>query len=324
MKSIDEDIKQGQLKNIYLLYGDERYLLLQYRDKIIDALGLSDDTMNFSRFEGEKLSSAEIIDLAETLPFFADRRLILIENSSFFETTDDALCDYLGQMPETTCLLFCEKKADKRSRMYKAVTKYGRAVDFQRLDPNMLQKWVYGRLKREHKMMTGAAYELFLSRTGNDMALITMELEKLLAYTGERSEITEADVEMMTSVQLEDKVFEMIDAISSKDKQKALELYYDLLALKVAPVKTLSLIARHYKILVDIKSMLIARKRDTEMAAVVGVKPFFVKKYISQCQKVPLSELEDTLQEIADLDLSFKTGNLSDQLAVELFILKHA
>ena len=87
MKTIDEDIKSGQLKHVYLLFGDERYLLLQYRDKLINALTGREDTMNFTRFEGEETDSAEVVDLAEKLPFFSDKRLLLIENSSFFKDT---------------------------------------------------------------------------------------------------------------------------------------------------------------------------------------------------------------------------------------------
>ena len=80
MKTIDNDIKTGQFKQIYLLYGEEQYLIRQYRDKLKHALAADDDTMNFSAFSGSDINQKEIIDLAETLPFFADRRLILIED----------------------------------------------------------------------------------------------------------------------------------------------------------------------------------------------------------------------------------------------------
>ena len=85
MKTIDNDIKTGQFKQIYLLYGEEQYLIRQYRDKLKHALAADDDTMNFSAFSGSDINQKEIIDLAETLPFFADRRLILIEDSGLFK-----------------------------------------------------------------------------------------------------------------------------------------------------------------------------------------------------------------------------------------------
>ena len=100
MKTIDEHIKTGQFKNAYLLYGDEDYLKKQYRDKLIKALLSEGDTMNFAKFEGKDISVGEVIDLAETLPFFADRRVILISDSGFFK--DRRFCG--GQRDESGIL----------------------------------------------------------------------------------------------------------------------------------------------------------------------------------------------------------------------------
>ena len=91
MKTIDEDIKSGQFKKIYLLYGDEAYLKKQYKDKLKKALVQPDDTMNFTAYEGKDTNPKEVIDLSETLPFFADRRVILIENSGFFKGSCEEL-----------------------------------------------------------------------------------------------------------------------------------------------------------------------------------------------------------------------------------------
>lgn len=96
MKTIDNDIKTGQFKQIYLLYGEEQYLIRQYRDKLKHALAADDDTMNFSAFSGSDINQKEIIDLAETLPFFADRRLILIEDSGLFKKSAEELADYMS------------------------------------------------------------------------------------------------------------------------------------------------------------------------------------------------------------------------------------
>ena len=100
MKTIDEDIKSGQFKKIYLLYGDEAYLKKQYKDKLKKALVQPDDTMNFTAYEGKDTNPKEVIDLSETLPFFADRRVILIENSGFFKSSQEELADFIKNMPD--------------------------------------------------------------------------------------------------------------------------------------------------------------------------------------------------------------------------------
>ena len=102
MKTIDNDIKMGQLKNVYLLYGTEDYLKRQYRDKLKHALVEPDDTMNFSAYEGKDINPKELIDLSETLPFFKEKRMILVENSGFFKNSCDDLAEYMSQVPEST------------------------------------------------------------------------------------------------------------------------------------------------------------------------------------------------------------------------------
>ena len=125
MKTIDEDIKSGQFKKIYLLYGDEAYLKKQYKDKLKKALVQPDDTMNFTAYEGKDTNPKEVIDLSETLPFFADRRVILIENSGFFKSSQEELADFIKNMPDYLIFVFVESEVDKRNKVYKAVSTAG-------------------------------------------------------------------------------------------------------------------------------------------------------------------------------------------------------
>lgn len=324
MKRIDSDIKNNEIKNAYLLYGPERYLLLQYRNKLVDAITGFDDTMNFARFEGENTTVEEIIDLAETLPFFSEKRCILIENSPFASDPPDKLLDYLKQIPETTYLIFCEKEIRKKSRFYNAVDKNGTVVEFVNVDDRTMRAWINQKLRTDKKVMSSQVLEYFLSLTGNDMAYISMEYEKVISYTGEREEIKTEDIDAVCSVQIEDKIFEMIDAITVHNEKKAFDLYYDLLALKVAPVKILVLLARNYRILLIVKSMNAQGASKYDIASTAGIRDFTVQKYAAQARDYSVSELQSIIEEISDLDYAFKSGNLSEQISVELFIIKHA
>lgn len=160
MKTIDNDIKNGQIKKAYLLYGEESYLIRQYRDKLKRAIVSEEDTMNFSAFAGEEVNQKEIIDLAETLPFFAERRLILIEDSGLFKKSGigDELAEYFSDMPETTYFVFVEDTIDKRSKIFKALGKVGNAIEFKKQTDEILARWVGSRIRKEGKGMTQAAY----------------------------------------------------------------------------------------------------------------------------------------------------------------------
>ena len=97
MKQINEDIRQNKFRQVYLLYGEERYLRRQYREKLRKALCEGCDTMNIHSFEGKDISVGEIIDLAETLPFFGDRRVIFVTGSGLFKSGGEKMAEYLGK-----------------------------------------------------------------------------------------------------------------------------------------------------------------------------------------------------------------------------------
>ncbi len=324
MKTIDNDIKMGQLKNVYLLYGTEDYLKRQYRDRLKHALVEPDDTMNFSAYEGKDINPKELIDLSETLPFFKEKRMILVENSGFFKNSCDDLAEYMSQVPESTCFVFVEEEVDKRSKLFKAASRAGSAVEFETPKEDMLIRWILGRIQREGKKITQSVMQLFLSKTGSDMENIDKELEKLICYTLDKTEISEADVEAICTGQTENKIFEMIDAISAKNQKKALDLYYDLLALKEAPMRILFLIARQFQNLLLIKSMSAKGYPAVSIAKTAGMPSFAVQKNLRQAGAFKINQLKEAIEDCGQAEEDVKTGRMADQLAVELLIVKYS
>ncbi len=324
MKTIDNDIKMGQLKNVYLLYGTEDYLKRQYRDKLKHALVEPDDTMNFSAYEGKDINPKELIDLSETLPFFKEKRMILVENSGFFKNSCDDLAEYMSQVPESTCFVFVEEEVDKRSKLFKAASRAGSAVEFENPKEDMLVRWILGRIQREGKKITQSVMQLFLSKTGSDMENIDKELEKLICYTLDKTEISAADVEAICTGQTENKIFEMIDAISARNQKKALDLYYDLLALKEAPMRILFLIARQFQNLLLIKSMSAKGYPAVSIAKTAGMPSFAVQKNLRQAGAFKINQLKDAIEDCGQAEEDVKTGRMADQLAVELLIVKYS
>ena len=314
----------GQLKNVYLLYGTEDYLKRQYRDKLKHALVEPDDTMNFSAYEGKDINPKELIDLSETLPFFKEKRMILVENSGFFKNSCDDLAEYMGQVPESTCFVFVEEEVDKRSKLFKAASRAGSAVEFETPKEDMLIRWILGRIQREGKKITQSVMQLFLSKTGSDMENIDKELEKLICYTLDKTEISAADVEAICTGQTENKIFEMIDAISAKNQKKALDLYYDLLALKEAPMRILFLIARQFQNLLLIKSMSAKGYPAVSIAKTAGMPSFAVQKNLRQAGAFKINQLKEAIEDCGQAEEDVKTGRMADQLAVELLIVKYS
>ena len=324
MKSLNEDLKSGQLNRIYLLYGEEAYLKKQYRDKLRNAIISPDDTMNYSYYEGKNTNVKEVIDLAETLPFFAERRLIIMENTGFFKNATPELADYIKEMPETTAMVFVESEVDKRGKLYKAVQSKGRAVELGRQDENALLRWIAGNVKREGKQIAESTIRYFLTKVGTDMENIQKELEKLFCYALEEDVITVEQVEEICTTQITNQIFDMVNAVADKKQKLALDYYYDLLALKEPPMRILFLLARQFKLLLEVKELERGGHQRKEIAAKTGLHPFVVGKYQEQAKSFRKDELREIIEFSVDIEESVKTGRLTDLLGTELFIMKYS
>ena len=294
MKNIQEDIKTGNFKQAYLLYGEEAYLKQQYKHKLVQALNPEDDTMNFNHYEGRNIDVKELIDLCETMPFFADRRVVLLEDTGFFKNKCDELADYMKELPDYLCLIFVENEVDKRNRMYKAVKAAGRIGEFVQQDEKTLMRWAAGLLKKEGKMITQRDMELLLTMTGVDMGNLRMELEKIISYTGDRDVVTGEDIQQVCTTQTQNKIFDMVRAVTEKNQKRALDLYYDLLTLKEPPMRILFLLAKQFRQLLLVKEYAEEGIPQPVMTCMEAEK--MVIPYIND--QLSVTELEDFIEHI--------------------------
>ncbi len=321
MKQIAEDIKNGTFRQAYLLYGEERFLRRQYREKLRAALCADGDDMNVHFYEGRNVPVGEIIDLAETLPFLAERRVIFLSDSGLFKAGGEQMATYLAAPNETTFFVFSESEVDKRSKLYKTVQSKGHAAEFSAQDENTLKRWIAGLLAREGKKISEGTAQLLLSKTGTDMDNIRMELEKLCCYCMDRDVITAEDVESICTTRVSSHIFDMINAISEKQQKKALELYYDLLALKEPPMRILFLIARQCNILLQVRELKAKGYDNRTIGSKIGLPPFVVQKNLNQASKFKTATLRDAVTQCVEAEEAVKQGRMNDRLSVEILIL---
>lgn len=323
MQRLVQDIKTGQLNHIYLLYGEEAYLRRQYRDKLREAI-IGDDNMNYHYFEGKNISIGEVIDQAETLPFFAERRLIVLENSGFLKSGGEQLAEYLTAPAQTTYFLFVETQIDKRSKLYKAISSKGCSVEFAIQDESTLKRWILGMMKKENKKISERSLDFLLEKTGTDMENIRKETEKLFCYCLDREIITEKDIEEICTKRIGNHIFDMVSAIADRKQEKALELYYELLAQKEPPMRILFLIARQFNLLLQVKELREKGYQNKVIGEKVGLPGFIAGKYVTQASRFSKEELRDALEACVDAEESIKTGRMNDNMSVEILIIKYS
>ena len=191
-------------------------------------------------------------------------------------------------------------------------------------DENTLRRWVQSLVKKEHKTMAAGDIAYFINKVGTDMENITKEMEKLVCYAIDRDTLTREDVDAVCVTQITSHIFEMINAAADKNQRKALDLYYELLALKEPPMRILFLLTREYRILFHVKALLKQGYLRKEIASKAGVHPFAAGRYMDQAKRFRTEELREIVEEGADIEQRVKTGLMTDHLAVELFLVKHS
>ena len=200
---LNKELKEGSFRRVYLLCGEQAYLRLQNRDRLRAALLGDGDEMNVSVYTGMDVTAREVIDEAQTLPFFADRRVILLENSVFFSkkasVESDALADFIPQIPESASLVFVEESPDKRRKLYKAIQKHGFVLNCEDVTPQMLGRWTQGLFKKAGLAIDGPTLNRFLETVGEDMMNIVSESDKLIAYCMGRDHVTAEDISAVCS-----------------------------------------------------------------------------------------------------------------------------
>ncbi len=321
METIKAHLRERTYSPTYLLYGSEAYLKRLYREQFRKGLLGDDDGMNYSYFEGKEASPGNIMEMAETLPFFADKRLVVIENSGLFKN-QSPLADFLPTIPETTHLIFMEDEqgVDKRNRLYKAVAKLGTVAHVTVPDTRALTQWVASTLAKSDKKVTSQTAHYFVERVGTDMERLSTEMEKLVCYAMEREVIATTDVDAVCTVHISNEIFQMVDAVATGKKANALKLYHNLLALRERPMGVLFLLVRQFNALLQIMDL--PSSNNADVASKIGVPPFVVNKYRAQAKRFTADELRQILDDCASIEADVKLGRMEESLAVELLILR--
>lgn len=324
MNTIDSHINSRDFKKAYIIFGEEKYLTLEYEKKLREAIVPKEaELMNLSVFEG--ISDANsVAEAAETMPFFNDYRLIVIKNSGILKTGNKELTEgiskILNNSPETTIFLFCGEEVDKRNSLYKLVKKIGYVWEIKYLKNNELTKWL---ISQSDNRLSQSSAAYLVDCVGNSMEALSTELNKAMVYSG-KDKITNEIIDKVCSKSPEVNMFNMIDALGAKNSAKALDIYNNMLIAKESPLAVLAMISRQFKYILQCKYMLKKNYTKSQIAFELSLRDFAADKYIRQSNNFTISRLMEALKDCADLDVRFKQGLISDKLGVEMIILKYS
>lgn len=322
-KKLNQAIEEK--KRLYLLYGQEQYIIDKYVDIIIQ---------NFLREEEKDLNLEvqatlpkdiyELINQLNTLPFMSEYRVVVLKDTGIFEHKDkdalDKLLEKMQDLPETTVLIVKEKKVDKKRKLYKFFQTKGIVEEQNFLTEEQIIRYIQKWFRREERSIQEKAIRELINRVGTELTALLMECEKLVALA--EGEVTVAMVKALVMENSEISIFQLTDALARKDRNTAMEYYHQLLKNRESLVYILAVISKQIRQLCQIKAMQAARASSDEITRSLSLHPFVVKKLMTQARTFNTRELNHLLKELVQLEWDFKRGKADLETGLELMVVR--
>ncbi len=305
---------------VYLLYGTKDFEI----EEEIKKLSKGIDEMNISKYDLNNDMLSLALEDAKTMSLFGDKKLVIVDNANMFtgSTSKDSelIEEYLNHINENTTLVLIvhNDKLDTRKKITKLIKKVGKVQEFNdELDTTSLVRRLFKDYNIDYKTI-----QLFIDRVGNNPLIIQSEINKIKIYKDNDKNITEEDILNLTAKLIEIDIFKLIDYIVRKNKEKALELYYEMLKMNEEPIKIVVILANQFRIMYQSKELLKKGYSEKDIANTLKIHPYRVKLAIQNSRNYTSDILLKNLNALADIDIGIKTGTINKDLALELFILK--
>lgn len=303
---------------IYILYGEDEFLLNEYVKKIKKAFGSIQLGVNYIQIDESNVSN--IISDIETPAFGFEKKLIIAKDTGLFKkknTTSERITEYLKEteIPDVE-LIFIEKDIEKNS-LFNLVQKIGKVEEFKEQKLPQLISKVVSLTKAYDIIIKENVAQYFIECVGTNMSDIVNELRKLIEYAGKGNEITRDAIDNLSIKKSESIIFELTDSLGKKNITEALNVLNNLIYAKEPVQKILVMLYNHFKKLYIIKLAKEQRRSSLEILKLKPNQMFLVKKYEEQAGRFSKVYLEMILKEIIKLDNLSKSGLVDINIGLE-------
>ena len=319
--------------NIITVYGEVPDLVEKKSSEMINKyLQTEKDDFNFIKFNLYETEITPIIEETLTMPFFSDKKAILVKNAYVFtgekvtkelNQNTDQLIEFLEKYDGDNLIIFevYQNKLDERKKLTKALKKNGQLKKVEQMSEEEIKKWIQSKLNENYKDIKQDALNLFIELTGVNFNIVSQELDKLMLFLGDRPTINKDDVHQIINRSLEQNVFLLTEYIQKRQKNKAIQLVKDLINMKEEPIKLLALITSNYRLYYQCKILNKKGYSGQQIAKTVNVHPYRVKLALGQVRHYQLEDLLNIINSCAETDYKLKSSYMDKHLILELFIL---
>lgn len=335
IENLEKDLKEGKLNSIYLLYGEELFLLESCLKKIKNNFGERKAGINEVKIDETNVSS--IISDIETPAFGYEKKLIIARNTGLFKKEGrkksginieliNKIANYIKEnikiINETIVLVFVEEEVEK-NELYKAIENVGIICEFCELKPVQIGARIKAIAKAYEVQIDDITIKYFIECCGTNMQVLINEIRKLIEYAGTNGKITKNDIDLLCIKQLDSVIFDLTDNLGNKRVDKALEVLNNLIYQKEPIQKILITLYNHFKKLYITKTV---QRENGDIAECLNLKPnqmFLVTKYKTQSNYFKEKELKSIIEELINLDYNYKTGLIDLNIGLESILCRY-
>lgn len=340
------ELKKGKLRPLYLFSGTEDMLKEELLGTMLELMGKGGATPDLLKIDGKKTTWPELRREMEQITIFNRSRVLLVKDAPFFSAapvkkvgakasqgpvknnsrsqddapTEEWLASILSAGPDDTLLIFSVQEVDKRRKLNKYLEKEGILVDFPPLRGAALARWVRDEIKKDNRQIDEDALALLLQRSGEDLALLHSELDKLLTYLGHNKKIERSLVEKLVPENAQGNIFNMVDELGRKNAAAALYHFNKMRRQNEPPLRILALITRHFRLLYRARLLQEQGLAPEKISPALQVPPFVVVKLLEQLPNFPGESFPQIMAKLKEVDLRIKTGRLPGEDALEQLV----
>lgn len=330
IENLEKELKENKLNSLYLLYGEELFLLENSLRKIKTLFGDVVKGINFISIDETNIG--ELISDIETPAFGYEKKLIIARNTGILKKEGkrknaeltklkEKINEYLNEnikiINESVVLVCVEEEADSKQELYKTIDKLGTVCKFDYQKPIQIEKRLKAICNGYKVQIDSATIQYLIECCGTNMQDLINEIRKLIEYAGENGKIQKEDIDKLAIKKMESIIFELTDNLGKKDITKALEVLKNLIYAKEPIQKILITLYNHFK---KIYFTTLAVKYKKDVVNSLNLKPnqtFLVNKYKNQARYFKEKELKEILESLRDLDYNYKNGLIDLEIGLE-------
>lgn len=308
--------------NLSLLIGDNEELINFYLQNILDKINYQID--NKIGYDLTTNTITDILDEASMMSLFAQNKVIIGTNLNISDISEEGLeylTKYLDNPNPNSYIILLTSKVDSRTKIYKLFKDKFNIIDTTKINyAEDILKYITNYIKEKKYLISSQDLEYFLSKTGNNLDNINLELAKLFAYKDKEKTITKEDIDLLIQDNIDNIIYEFTNAIYENNYSKIIKMYEDFTKENLGFDYLLTSLDNSFRQSLIIKLLYKEGKSNYEIASIIGKKEFYVKKMQERLYNYSIKDLANYLNKLSIIDINYKSGKITTDM-LKLFLI---